>query len=296
MGNLFILNRLPLFQEALIMARKPSFKFTKVASGWKVEIPARLSSTGKRQRAFFKTRDEAKSFSAKLRADYDDHGTQASVIRPSLADEAIRAGELLEPFGISLLEAARIVADLKKAEMSSSLVEEALEAFLLSKSDRSDSQIKAYSYMQRDLLKSFAGRSLSSITAGELLQHAEKYATTPSAFNGLARLIGAFWRWSAKHPRGWCDAKIVDVLERKEVKKSEIGVLNASQCEKLLRTAQEYYPECVPGFAIALFTGMRKAELGRLKTKDITAEGINTNQENFLVMFKSYALIRHATN
>jgi len=257
------------------MARKPSFKFSKTPSGWKVEIPARLSSQGKRERVFFRTRDEAKNFAAKLRSDYEDHGSKASVISPSVADEATRAVELLEPFGVSLLEAARMVVDLKKSEISSSLVEVALAAFLKSKSERSEAHTKAYGYMERDLLKSFLGRSLSSLTGAELLQHAEKYAPTPSSFNSLIRLIGAFWRWCAKNPRGWCDAKVVEVLERKEVKKSEVGVLNASQCRALMSAAQNHYPECVPAFAISLFTGMRKAELGRLRSEDITGEGIN---------------------
>ena len=81
-----------------------------------MEISARLSPSGKRQRVFFPTRDEAKNYAADLRADYEAHGTRASVISPSLADEATRAAGLLEPFGISLLEAARIVVDAKNIE------------------------------------------------------------------------------------------------------------------------------------------------------------------------------------
>lgn len=257
------------------MPRKPSFKYTHTPSGWKVEIPDRLSPTGKRQRAFFATRDEAKGYAADLRSDYEDHGTKASVIRPSLADEATRAAALLEPYGISLLEAARIVIAAKDSELASSTIENALTAFIQTKEDRSEAHANAYGYMQRDLLKSFAGRALSSITATELLSHTEKYAPTPSGFNGLTRLISAFWRWCAKHPRDWCDANRVEVLERKETRKSEIGVLNAAQCGDLLEAARRHFPDCVPGFAISLFTGMRKAELSRLKRSDITATGIN---------------------
>ena len=257
------------------MARKPSFKFTKTASGWKVEIPERLSPTGKRQRLFFTTRDEAKNYAADLRTDQEEHGMNASIISPALADEATRATALLEPFGISLLEAARMAVASRNAELASSSIESALTVFRKSKSSRSDAHAKAYEYMERDLLKSFPGRVLSSITAAELLAHTEKFAASPASFNGLTRLIGAFWRWCAKHPRDWCDAKCVEVLERKETAKNEIGVLNATQCLKLLETAKTHYPECVPGFAISLFTGMRKAELTRLQASDITASGIN---------------------
>jgi integrase len=256
------------------MARKPSFKITKTDSGWKVEIPARLSPSGKRQRVFFTTRDKAKNFVAEMRSDYEAHGTKASVISPSLADEATRAAALLEPFGISLREAAQMVVAVKKAELASSTMEKAISNFLESKSSRSDAHMKSYSYMQRDLLESFSGRPLSSITAAELLEHTEKFSATGTSFNARARLIRAFWRWCAKHPRDWCEAKIVDILESKEVTQGEIGVLNAEQCRKLLNTAIKHYPDCVSAFAISLFTGMRKTELGRLQTTDITDSGI----------------------
>ncbi len=257
------------------MARKPSFKFVKTTSGWKVEIPERLSPTGKRQRVYFATRNEAKSYAAELRSDNEDHNTQASVIAPFLADEATRAAMLLAPFGISLLEAARMAAAARNTELASSPIEDALTTFRKSKSSRSEAHAKAYEYMERDLLKSFPGRMLSSISASELLVHTEKFGASPASFNALARLISAFWRWSAKHPRDWCDAKRVEVLERKETTKEEIGVLNAKQCLKLLETAKQHYPECVPGFAISLFTGMRKAELTRLQASDVTSAGIN---------------------
>lgn len=257
------------------MARKPSFQFKKTPSGWKVEIPERLSPTGRRQRVFFETRDEAKDYAADLRAGYEEHGTQACVISPSLADEAQRAVKLLEPYGISLLEAARAAVEKKKAELASKAIEEAIEAFLKSRTTRSEAHNKAYGYMRRDLLVSFPGRMMSSITAAELLEHVEEASSTAATFNALARLIRAFWRWCAKHPRDWCDDKTVEVLERKDTTKDEIGVLKAKQCQKLLDTAAKHYPDCVPGLAIALFTGLRKAELERLRKDDITKSGIN---------------------
>ena len=70
--------------------------------------------------------------------DNEDHGTNASVITPSLADEATRAAALLAPFGISLLEAARMAVISKNAELASSSIEDALTSFRKSKSNRSD--------------------------------------------------------------------------------------------------------------------------------------------------------------
>jgi len=105
----------------------------KTTSGWKVEIPERLSPTGKRQRAFFSTRDEAKLYAAQLREDHEEQGTEVCTIKPSLADEAVRAVAWLEPYGVSLIEAACMVVDAKKTELASSSIEDALRAFLVNK-------------------------------------------------------------------------------------------------------------------------------------------------------------------
>jgi hypothetical protein len=112
---------------------------------------------------YFATRDEAKDYAAELRSDNEENGINASVISPSLADEATRAAALLAPFGVSLLEAARMVVTSKNAELASSTVEADIDEFLKSKSERSESHSRAYRYMKRDFLKSFTGRILSWI-------------------------------------------------------------------------------------------------------------------------------------
>lgn len=224
---------------------------------------------------FFPTRDKAKDYAAELREKYEDNGNNSSVVAPALADEAHRAAELLKPYGISLIEAARMAMRAKETELQSCLMEDALKLFLQGKAGRSKTHTNAYGYMKRDLLESFQGRNLASITGVELQKHIEWAAPTPAGFNALARLIRAFWRWCAKHPRDWCKAELVEVLEPKETKNAEIGVLNTKQCRSLLEAARNHHPDCVPGFAISMFTGLRKSELGRLQKADITAEGIN---------------------
>lgn len=55
--------------------------------------------------------------------------------------------------------------------------------------------------------------------------------------------------------------------------------------------AENHYPECVPAFAISLFTGMRNVELERLDPANVTTEGITllidstkTNKRRFIEM------------
>jgi integrase len=115
---------------------------------------------------------------------------------------------------------------------------------------------------------------ISTITGTELQDHLENTTGGPGAFNQNFRLIRAIWKWSAKPPRKWCDMEPIQHLETKETVSSEVGVLTSRQARTLMQTAEKHYPETVPTFAIALFTGMRQQEIERLLPQDITAEGI----------------------
>jgi integrase len=256
------------------MARKASFKVTNTRRGWKVEIPASFSSNGERSRTFFKTRDEAKDAAARFRAQQENHGNAAALIRPALAEDALRAEILLEPYGISILEAARRVANMEEAARQSALVEAAFELFLSAKEGRSDSQEQAYSQLKAGMKEDFSGRPLSTISGAELLAHVEERTGTPSSFNRRAETLKTFWRWCSRAPRAWCDSKIIEVLEFKETIKGHTEVLSSGDCIKLMTAAEDHYPDCVPPFAIALFTGMRKAELARLEVCDVREDGI----------------------
>jgi len=71
-----------------------------------VSIPANMSSTGKRVRRFFELEKDAKAFAAGKRQKYHD-GERGGIIPHDLAVMAGVANEMLEPHGVTLLEAAR---------------------------------------------------------------------------------------------------------------------------------------------------------------------------------------------
>ncbi len=256
------------------MPRVPTFRVKNTSQGWLLRIPASLSDTGKPQRRFFRTRELALAESQKYRGDYRAHGQKASVLPPRVAGDALAAWAILEPLGISLVEAARRVAAIEALASRSVPIEEAFDKFFAAKEANGDSQRKAYRLMGKALKEDFAARTIASISGEELDSHISRHMGGPAAHNQRIRLIRAFWRWSAKPPRKWCDIEAVKHLEPKETISKPIGVLKANEAEVLLRTAEKNFPETIPAFAIALFTGMRKQEIERLLPEDITADGI----------------------
>ncbi len=260
-----------------------------------VNSPATLTLSGRRERSYFPTRDEAKAHAATLREKFLEHGGNAQVITPSLAEAATHAERLLETLGISLLDAVtrfvkmeRLVEPLgidlldavtrfvkmEKRNRASVSVKDAVAAFRATGDEWSKSQSTAYKLRGEKLTEAFSDRMISTITGEELQAHLTETTNGPGGFNQNLRLVRAIWNWSAKPPRKWCDTEATKHLEVKNTVSAEVGTLTAEQAGKLLQTAQNHLPDCVPAFAIALFTGMRQQEIDRLSPGDITDEGI----------------------
>jgi integrase len=153
-------------------------------------------------------------------------------------------------------------------------IEEAVAAFRTSRGELSATQDKAYRLRGDKLIDAFTGRMVSSITGEELQEHLEETTGGEGAYNQNLRLVRAMFRWWAKPPRKWCDDEAVKHLEAKGTVSGEIGTLTAKQAAHLILTAEKHFPETVPAYAIALFTGMRQKEIDRLEPEHVTAEGI----------------------
>lgn len=197
----------------------------------------------------------------------------ARSIAPSLAEEATSAAALLAPLGISLLEAVRRYVELETRNRSSVTIEMAIQSFRAA-NEGGEKQQQAYRLRGEKLVAAFPERILSTITGEELQEHLVDTTGGPGAFNQNLRLARAIWRWCAKPPRKWCDEEVVQHLETKATISSAIGILSPTQIAAVMAAAEKHFPDAVPAFAIAIFTGMRQAEIDRLQPSDVTADGI----------------------
>lgn len=91
------------------MAKRPNFTHRLTPKGWQVDVPESMSRTGKRERRFFAVESEAKRFTARLREQYHA-GQRGGLIPLALALDAAEASRILEPHGVSLVEAAKAFA------------------------------------------------------------------------------------------------------------------------------------------------------------------------------------------
>lgn len=267
------------------MAKPVRFRPVSTASGWCINIPGKYSDSGERQRQFYPTRDKANEAAAAFKDKVKEFGTMARAIPPSLAEDAISAAALLAPLGITLLDAVQRFVEAENRNRASVTVEDAVAAFRATGEPKqekgrvieegwSKSQATAYRLRCEKLVAEFSGRMISTITGEELQKHLTDTTAGPGGFNQNLRLVRTIWNWSAKPPRKWCDTEAIKHLDAKGTVSAEVGTLTAAQAGKLLQTAEKHLPDCVPAFAIALFTGMRQQEIDRLTPGDITMDGI----------------------
>ncbi len=69
---------------------------------WRVNLPAKISSSGKRERRFFRSKQEADTFCRQQRTRLDNFGRNSCTLSPGQQEEAAVAFDRLAPFNIGL--------------------------------------------------------------------------------------------------------------------------------------------------------------------------------------------------
>jgi hypothetical protein len=115
------------------MAKTARFSPKNTKYGWCINVPAKYSAIGKRERFFYKTQALAKAAAEDLKEKREKFGTHAAAVPPTLADQATAASALLEPLGIGLLEAVRRFVETETRNRASATIEDATTAFQRSK-------------------------------------------------------------------------------------------------------------------------------------------------------------------
>lgn len=229
----------------------------KTPKGWRLNIPAVLSESGKRQRLFFHTRDDAENFASPLRKDYR-LGKSDRILPPVKARFAVRAFDLLgrKP-PEELIQAVKAwIAEKDHASKSVTFME-ACSTFVTSPSK--SHLTEKYRWHFRNYPKRFvriASKLLVEISSSDIEK--ELSEMTASARNTASAHLSSLWSFSIK--RGWAKVNPLRNLERLHVPKPKIHILTAKQLRRLFAATIRLHPELVPLIAIEVFAGVRPIE------------------------------------
>lgn len=255
------------------MARQPKFSVRKRDKSWLVEVPRSLSPTGKRQRHFYSTRDQANAAVEDLRRKFRDHGASASVLPPSAVEEYLAAAALVKPWKVSILDAVREhVAGLEAASSSVTMSKAWTKYTALKETTMRPDSYRSLINARRKLA-ALDEQTISALTAREI--ESELEGLSPTTANNIRRNVRALIRWAAHPSRGWCDGTAAKAIGfAPEPHGGEIEVLTPAEVERLLRTAETHFPELVVCYALAVFGGIRRKEIERLEWSAFVEDGI----------------------
>lgn len=256
------------------MSKPTKFEPYKPDNGnrWILNIPAKFTANGKRQRLFFRLKKDAQAHADAIKDRTESFGASSATIAPSLAEDAQRAADILNPWGVSLTDAAKFLAAHREAVSASRTVEDATTAFLDSCGHLRGRTIQGYRQACNRMKDALGARMVATLTPEEITQAAGLNASGAAAANRF-RCIRAWWRWCAK--KGWCDADTITPIDApRTANEDEVSTLTPAEVRALLTTAEKHHPEAVASIVLLTYAGVRPEELSKLTEEHVTKSGI----------------------
>ena len=241
----------------------------KTREGWLLNIPPTLSETGKRQRRFFSSRDEAERHAAPLRQEYRE-GKAGKLLPPDQGRFASRAFELLgDRPPEEIVEAARLWMEKRNHAAKSITFRKACENFRTAESKKHLTEkyrLNFKHYPER--FTGIADKLLVNISTADL--ETELSHLPAVARNTAAAHLSSLWGFSS--PKGWARVNPLENVQRAHSPRPTIPILSARQVRRLFVATIRLHPEIVPLLAVETFAGIRPVESEKLRWEDIDFE------------------------
>ena len=238
----------------------------KTPEGWRLNIPGTLTDDGKRQRLYFKSRDEADKHAAPLRVKYRE-GTAGNLLPVVQHRAALAALKIIgERDPLELVEAAKLWMERNDHAAKSITFREACEKFRAAPSKKHLTEkyrLNFKHYPER--FATIADKLLVDISTADL--EVELLRLRAVARNTAAAHLSSLWGFAI--PKGWARVNPLENVERAHAPKPTIPILSAREVRRLFVAAIRLHPELVPLLAVETFAGIRPVESEKLKWEDL---------------------------
>jgi integrase len=277
----------------MTMKRKIIPKFNAQRNRWMLDIPASLTDTDKRMKMFFRSREDARKHLDEITGEMP-----AATIPSSLAMEADKARGILESWNLDLVQAAREVAaalealggagtilDAAKAyraahdaRHSSKPLGDAVALYLDARTDLRDATLASYKYTLEKVFAPLKDSAMADIQTGDIDAILADKGNTSRRMH--TRNLKAFWKWASLKPRQWATMEPVSDLEAvRGSSDADIAILKPGDVKALLHAAEAEGTGAAAAYAIAVFGGVRMAELGKLTWGAIGEDNIEIGKD-----------------
>ena len=274
----------------IVRRRKRAHKLKIVAERFERKIRFKIAGyykDGKRTRKYFTTREEAQTFIAAEEIRRQNLGHRATHIDGALAEDALRAADVLKSTPYSILDAGRLIAKAHgKVAPYSASISDAIDKYVLDAEQRRRSVTvsalvdefianrrtkgKSAIYV-RDLVTrlsrfaaSMSERLVAEVTTRDIDRWIQSLNVGPQTQNNFRAVLSAAWTFAVR--QGYASANIVQSVDKSQVVRDHVATFSIEQLAKLLDTAPRSY---VPVLAIGAFAGLRPEEINKLLWEDI---------------------------
>jgi integrase len=230
---------------------------------WRVNLPARYTNTGKRQRHFFKMKREAETFAQVQRIRIENYGRNSSLLSPGQQEEAAIAFQKLADHNVSLNTVVAEWIARHDARTRSVTFDSLCEQFINKKEKKSKPYLRALRYTAVRF-SALDDRKVCDIEPAEIDRQTQ--GMTPAARNAYLRNAKAIFNFGVK--RGWLEQNPIAKIDLDEVKNGEVVTLTPNQAESLMLATEDDI-ELLPYHALGLFAGIRPFELQRLNWQHV---------------------------
>lgn len=248
---------------------------TRATSPWWVDIPARYSETGKRQKRFFPSKELARGEVQRLKTRAEKHGTGAKLLNPATEENAARAVELLKSEGLEDAHLAAIVREYierKREREKSVTLLECWESYIKEKQKEGkrpthiknlERTCRRFAPLHSTMLPDITRQDLAACMAG----------LSASYHNLTLRELRSVLNYAMKGELEWLSANPAEKISFIVRKIREIEIYTPSEIERLFKTCRGTDFELIPALVMMTFCGVRPAhensEIVRLKWKHL---------------------------
>jgi integrase len=237
---------------------------------WRLNIPARLSQTGKRQRLWFERHSECLGAAKRLREAHRFYGYSHTMLAPARLTEAAECFALLEKVatGTSSINLKQVVIEwlaAREERLSSPTLDALFSEYLAARQGTTHKYRRALGHARR-VFEPILGKHLTEITHQQIERC---LAGRPdSTFNLYLTNLIALLNHAVR--KGYVANNVAVRIDRKHSPLKAVEYLPNEVVRKLFAHAQDKQPKLIPFLTLTTFCGIRpEGEMTKLLWSDI---------------------------
>jgi len=235
---------------------------------WRLDVPASISDSGRRERYFYVKHSDALAAADKLKRKYHYFGRSLHWFSIERMNDAAQAYAALEEAGIkqSLHSIVKEWIAQQQERSQSVAVTQLFAEYILARKHRTAAYLARINQTARLFSQAGLACDLSSDQIALMLA-----PLTRTMHNHHLRNIRSVMNWGIK--KGYLKKNPVSALEFIPLERKPIEILSPDALTKMLTDARANRPKLLPILVLGAFGGVRLNEIRQLKWGDIRLDG-----------------------